>query len=219
MDLCLNISIKGFNIRLSLLLIILLDIVFLIYVLKNKEIFLLPSFDLLWLWGLFLFLFSANSLLILRGIGYGIWLLTLIFWCIVTSNFAKDYGESILRFVMLLYIISFLPAILFGLVQFFVPTFLFSKSFLYKTQFAMMLGKYYSIHRINGFNYEPSYYVTYLIPLLPLLWSWIKISNRNEKLFGMLFLIISSITIVLSTSRAGWIGLILFFIWVIAFEM
>ncbi len=219
MDLFFNFSFGGFSIRLSHLLIIILDLIFIINILIKKEIFLLPSFEILLLWGFLMFLFGANSLLILRGAGYGIWLLTLILWCIASSNFALYYSDSILKFVLFLYIISFLPSVVFGLLQFYVPTFMFSNSFLFKTQGALSFFKYYSIHRINGFNYEPSYYATYLVPLLPVLWSWIKTTLKIERVFGILFLIIGIITIFLSTSRMGWIGISLFFVWVIFVEL
>jgi O-antigen ligase len=220
MDMLLNFYILGFNFRFSHLLIILIDLIFVVFLLLKKEVYVnLPLF-FLWVFSLICFVFSFNSFLPLRGIGYAIWLFSLVVFCIAMANFFKEKNlENKKEVLVFIYLISFLPSITFGFLQWLIPSFTFTRTFYLKMQDALVVGSYYPLHRINGFNFEPSYFATYLIPLLPLFWSWIRVNKSNKRIMGILYLLISAVIIFLTTSRMGWIALGIFIILVLLIEV
>jgi len=218
-DLFLNVNILGFNVRLAQIFILILNVAFIVEIIIEKRFFILPTLGILWIWGWIMFLFSANSLLILRGAGYGLWLISLIVWVIYLSNRGYYFSGNERNQLIALYILSFFPSIVFGLLQWAYPSLLLSSSFPFKSQEYLTVFNYYHLHRINGFNYEPSYYATYLIVLPPVLWAWVKNEKSIKRVFGLLFLILSIVTLFLSTSRMGWLGVLGFFTITIVIEI
>lgn len=118
------------------------------------------------------------------------------FWLLVNSI----HSEKNLRFFLKVYIFSFLFVSFFALYQFVAPFFGFTP-YLANAFFAS------NIPRVNAFTYEPGCLATYLMPGLVLALFWRK--NNVYPLLSSIAIVILSTVIVLTTSRAGWVGLIL----------
>lgn len=111
--------------------------------------------------------------------------------------------EKDLQFVLKVYIFSFLFVSFFALYQFTAP-FFGHIPFLAKASFFVD-----NVRRVNAFTYEAGCLATYLIPGLVLALFWRK--NNIRSLLSNITICVLTTAIILSTSRAGWIGLILIF--------
>ncbi|MGC8771753.1 MAG: hypothetical protein ACP5Q5_10945 [Brevinematia bacterium] len=217
MDNWLNFILFGFNIRFSVLLMILFSGFTFFEILKNKD-FKFPLFmGGLLAFAVLNFIFSFNSVFILRSIGYSIWLFIFLGW-VFSVFYWVNRDKTILPFLILIYIFSFLPALILGWLQWVIPTLLLTDNFLWKTQTSL---NFFGIplQRANGWNFEPSYFATYLIVLPPVLYFWMRQSKSfKEKLVRFLFLTFSILVIFLSASRMGWLALLIFTIFIALFE-
>ncbi|MGC8770551.1 MAG: O-antigen ligase family protein [Brevinematia bacterium] len=218
MDNWLNFNILGFNLRFSVIVMTFTVIYFGFQMLKEKFF----NFPLIIFWliafGVLNFIFSFNSVFLIRSFFYSLWLFVFIGWIVIIFYYLKN-NPDVISLVLKIYIFSFLPAMFLGWLQWAIPSLLVRDDFLWKTQAGLdFLGV--NLQRANGWNYEPSYYATYLIVLPPILWSFIKLSsNIKSRLFYVAFFMFSLLIIFLSTSRMGWIGIFLFLIFVILFEI
>jgi hypothetical protein len=117
------------------------------------------------------------------------------------------YGQSnLVESLMRMYLLSYIGMALFGLFQFVVPFFGF-------VSIENMIIRQWIVHgkvaRINGFNYEPSYYATYLIMgwimLIELRVSKAKITEGRLWLWATYAV---TAALILSTSKTAWIFMI-----------
>ena len=209
MDIWLNISIGGFNVRFAILVMMIMLGWFVLERLRTFR-FPLPP----WIWYLLLIavwnaFVSPLSVFPLRSIAYAVWLLIFTGWVIALFVWSEE-DESLFPWMLFLFIVSFLPSLIVGWLQWAIPSLTINGSFPWKTQGELEVGRLF-IQRANGWNYEPSYYATYLITLPPLLWVWFRqAKNHLEKTLLALLFLFSITMVALSTSRMGWLALILF---------
>lgn len=171
----------------------------------HKKRFIVPvGFRYLLMWSFFIIAFIANIAFTQRSIIYALWLITnilLVFFMVNYFQKQKNVYE-----LLRVYIISFAIVALFGLYQFFAP-FLGLEPVLV-TQWWVQ-G---SLARINGFSYEPSYFSTYLLI------GWIMnfyfleegIYLLKKEIMQLIY-IIETLALILSSSRLGWIIMILIY--------
>jgi len=136
----------------------------------------------------------------------GVWSIGLIFVGLLVFTFAsllavvQLYGQSdMIEPLMKMYLASFVFVAAYGLLQFFLPLIGVTAPF---TQQWYIPGK---LARINGFSFEPSYFVTYMVL------GWItlvdlRISKAHivEGRFWKWASIILTVAMFCSTSKLGW---------------
>jgi O-Antigen ligase len=166
--------------------------------LVNRSIWPL-KFGYLLLWTLFILCFVPNTLLVSRNIAYALWLVfsVLMVLGITSCVDTPDKFKTVLRW----YIYSYGFSAAFGLSQFVLPLVGLHPFLVQQWWFPDTLA------RINGFTYEPSYYASYMIA------GWITIDYLRYKKFRIphieLCYWLVTIALVLSTSRMGWVVMLL----------
>lgn len=166
-DVLMNFNILGFNFRLVGLFVILFIMMGIFVVLRNRERVILPLWIILLLVVSVLnTLFVFNSILIIRGILYSLWLWLLVIFVMLSVNVRKLLNPEI---VVRIYTLSFVFHALFGIVQ--QVSFYGFGYILFATQPG----------RMSGFTYEPSYFATYLSASLPLVIMLSLLSDRADK--------------------------------------
>ncbi|NPV38347.1 MAG: O-antigen ligase family protein [Brevinematales bacterium] len=213
MDIFLVMNVAGFNVRLALLVMMVLEAFWMVSLVRSRRLFLISGMGWLVLLALLNTVFALNSSLPLRSFGYALWLWVFVVWVFVMVQvsagtvFFQEEKKTLFSRLFVVYMLSFLPALLVGWLQWIVPSLAWIREGLWRTQWTLPLFGEYSLYRVNGWNYEPSYYATYLVVLPPLLWVWFRQSKGHEKFFVFLYLILTVLMIGLSTSRMGWIAL------------
>lgn len=194
-DIALNIKISGFNLRLGLLAMViltaLLGTVIAKDILLKKQKLTLPLYLILLLVvAVINLLFVPNSVYIPRGLVYALTLLLFVFLISFSVN-TREYIS--LEKIVDIYVLSFLLHALLGAVQF-ILFYGFGINF-----FMMQLG------RINGLTYEPSYYVTYLVPgtILITLMALFLNEKRGRIIFYSLTASLVLLVLIFSTSKIG----------------
>ena len=203
-DIFLNVNLGGFNVRICYLLVFLFTFLYIFSFDDAGSIRFLGAGAFLG-WFFFLLLFSWNTPLLSRNIGYLAWLVFNCFTCYAIYKFTRRYHtEGIIR----LYILSFFILAIAGILQF---TF---------SQFGIhllvtMWWEFGSTARVNAFSYEPSYYASYLlIGFVFLYFSQRKRIFYFSGQFQVLVLSFLVAAIFLSTSRMG----ILFMVSILAYD-
>jgi O-antigen ligase len=194
-DIALNIKISGFNLRSGLLAMVILTVLLGTVIAKDillkKQKLTLPLYLILLLVvAVINLLFVPNSVYIPRGLVYA---LTLLLFVLLIS-FSVNTREYIsLEKIVDIYVFSFLLHALLGAVQF-ILFYGFGINF-----FMPQLG------RINGLTYEPSYYVTYLIPgaILTTLMALFLNEKRGRIILYSLTAFLILLVLILSTSKLG----------------
>ena len=207
-DLTCLVNIKGFSLRISLIIIIfIISFSFILFIISRRKMLQLPPGIIpLIAWMLFLLLFIPNAPFIMRSLGY--WFFCLLFILFLISSVNIPLLD--VKIINTLYLISFILTALFGCIQFFgtlaglnIP---FIRQWVFETA--------NKIPRINGFSYEPSYYATYLIPSLPLACFFLQ--NKGKiRILGITGCIIIFTAIILSTSRMGIFAACLYLLFII----
>ncbi|EDM23175.1 O-antigen ligase family protein [Caminibacter mediatlanticus] len=189
-DIFLNINLGGFHLRIVYIIEFLLFSLFL-YNLKHSYFkFRIINWQLLLIWILFLVIFIPNTNFLIRNIGYVFWLfLSIIMIALLGTLINKKNFFKIFDY----YVLSFYIVAIFGFVQFILGLFGIS---LLTTQW-WIYGK---LPRINGFNYEPSYFGTYLLIGWSLLFYLIAKDRIFKKRYYKKFLFIT-LVMILSSSR------------------
>jgi hypothetical protein len=194
-DIALNIKISGFNLRLGLLAMViltaLLGTVIAKDILLKKQKLTLPLYLILLLVvAVINLLFVPNSVYITRGLVYALTLLLFVFLISFSVN-TREYIS--LEKIVDIYVFSFLLHALLGAMQF-ILFYVFGINF-----FMMQLG------RINGLTYEPSYYVTYLVPgtILIMLMALFLNEKRGRIIFYSLTASLMLLVLIFSTSKLG----------------
>ncbi len=208
MDLFLSFNVYGFNIRIALILMIVFILIQAREIFFYKDLKISTIFFWLFLFAILNTIFAFFSYFKLRSLGYAVWLWIYVLWVFFLFQFGRK-EKNFLSTILYLYLFSFIPAMIFGWMQWIFPSLSIIEKFPFKTQGEVEIIKNVFIHRINGWNYEPSYFATYIIVIFPILLFMFKNSKIIEKTFVFMFFLFSSLIIILSTSRMGWIAFIL----------
>jgi hypothetical protein len=155
-DIFLTINLQGFTLRFSQLVFSLAILLWLFIKVQNKMFLVRLPFGstLLILFFVINTIFITATDLLLRSIGYDLYLAYMILFIFVLSDFyTKD--ELVTKLIKFYYF-SFGCIALFGLIQFVFGFFEFADLLL--QQRLSFLG----LPRINGFSFEPSFYATYM---------------------------------------------------------
>ena len=194
-DIALNIKISGFNLRLGFLAMVILTVLLGTVIakdilLKRQKLTLPLYLILLLVVAVINLLFVPNSVYIPRGLVYALTLLLFVFLISFSVN-TREYIS--LEKIVDIYVFSFLLHALLGAVQF-ILFYGFGINF-----FMMQLG------RINGLTYEPSYYVTYLVPgtILITLMALFLNEKRGRIIFYSLTASLMLLILIFSTSKLG----------------
>lgn len=196
-DIFLVLDVFGFTVRLGLVLLVIpISYVFL-RLIVNRKFYMPIGFIPLVIWTFFILLFIPNTNFLIRNIGYAGWLI--LYCCLIFTAVQIFNKKSDLKFLMTVYLVSFLFVSAFGVLQFSLGILGFEPP---------LVRQWWpnGIPRINGFSFEPSYYSTYLIT------GWVfssylfikKVTLINKKIV-MLTFIFSTIALILSSSRMGYI--------------
>ena len=195
-DLFLVFNVGGFALRFPQLITILLAIGWVCAIIK-KGVIKIPLGGLyLLLWAFVIVATIPNTTFLTRSLGYAFWLalnIVLIFAVVYFVN-TENKAQTLFKW----YLYSFVVLSIFGIIQFILP--IVGLPAPYITQWWTD-----GIPRVNGFSYEPSYYATYLIT------GWVMMFylmfDGKSTLFTrrkiMIFLSITTLALVLSSSRMG----------------
>jgi hypothetical protein len=191
-----SIILLGFNLRVMYVFIFMGAVLSLIYWIKEKKFFWPEGFIFLGAWALLIFLFIPNTPLIIRNVGYAVWLAINISFIFISITLINSGN---IKTVMRLYILSFFAMAVFGIVQYITP----------QIGLPPVGIRQWWIHpflpRINGFSYEPSYYATYLLFGLPMT---ILLLSKGEtaglkKWFMFAIISVEVVALMLCSSRIG----------------
>lgn len=196
-DLFLDIHIGGFTVRLTqAAMIAFMGLTLMGSLLRGKAT--LPlGFKPLLLWTLFLILFIPNTTYILRNILYTFWLFFSILGIYTVVQFINSVDR--LRLALRIYVASFVFVASFGLIQ-------WAVGFLGISLLTMQWYFPGRMARINGFCYEPSFFVFYLIQGFILV-AYLREKRStlfSKKAFSLCHYAILT-AIILSTARSGWL--------------
>lgn len=204
-DIFLNITLGGFSLRVSQVLLIFIIIYALFLIIYRRRVNVpLGMFSLIY-WALFVVVFTPNTTYFIGSLLYSLWFLVFILMIFSTVQIFHEIDQVL--FLVKVYILSFLFVSSFGLIQFLIGLIGIEPPLVVQY---LGIGK---IPRINAFSYEPSYFSTYMII------GWVLVfylKERNCKLIDKKILNItfytSMFSLVLSSSRMGWIIMILWFL-------
>lgn len=192
-DIFLNLNINGFNIRLFYFIEFLLIMIFVYKIIRNVVILPFLGIKTLMIWFSFIIIFIPNTNFILRNIGYALWLFFSILLVLLMVNIVKSM--QLFYKIFNAFIFSFFIISCFGIIQFVAG--LIGIDLLVSQWWA-----YGRLPRINGFNYEPSYYATYTIIGWSILLYFYYHGFIKQKKYKLYFYVIT-ISILLSSSRMG----------------
>lgn len=192
-DIFLNIRVGGFSIRFFYFLEFILFLIFIHKFMTNEiRTIKLVGYQFLIIWFFILLIFVPNTTILLRSIGYVVWLFLLILLVGLLSTLISTKKQFYKIFEY--YIISFYYIALFGLFQFVLG--------LLGIDILVVQRWFPHLIRINGFSYEPSYYASYLIIGWSLLFYLINNNKKYKQRYRKIFFLIT-LSIVLSSSRMG----------------
>jgi hypothetical protein len=208
-DIFLTIEISGATIRLSYILFFALFILWIIYIFITKN-YSIPV-DRTYL-PLFFFCFisvisSLNSLFPLKSLIYSLWTLFYSLTIVFLIWFSRNNKLDNLDWMLKVYFYSFLVISIFGFYQILLP-FLIGD----KTPFVEQWWQRYTLARINVFSFEPSYFATYML-MGCFIWFILWIRRSDFINYKGIVLALTGIIIFLSSSRIGWIGIILIIVY------
>lgn len=202
-DVFFKISLFGFNLRFAQILIFFLLALSPIYFIYRKEIRLNGALIFLLAWMLLQLLFLQNSIYLIRGVFYWIWLLSFVILLIFGFQIGREMTKREFDFFFKAYLATFGLIALFGLFQSLVPLLGLAERGPFQTQTWLQLPFIgISLPRINGFNYEPSYFVTYLLPAVPMIFYFV-LQSKSLKWFWRGFFLFVAGMMFFSTARTG----------------
>lgn len=201
-DLFLIIKAGGFNVRFAQLVLIPLILFFFAIAIKNKKLIIPIGSNWLLLWTLIICITIPNTNFLARNIGYALWLIFNVCTIFVAVNLFTSYKN--LKTLARIYIFSFFIVSAFGIFQFFSP-------FLGLPPFLIQQWWFSNLPRINAFSYEPSYLASYLIMGWILLMSLLSTKTYFFKQrLQIVILVTISLALLLSSSRMGYLIMILY---------
>ena len=203
-DIFLSVEMFGYTFRICQLLIVILMFISMINIIKSRKIKTPLAITFLIIWAAFVLLGTFNTIIPSFNFAYHLWL---IFNILILYGFTNYFGEKYnLKLIIKLYLLSFIIVSIFGIIQFLLPFIGINPPLVQQWWIPGQLI------RANGFSYEPSYYATYLLigwVMFRILFKFNK-SFIEDKKFIIIGLIVTTIAIILSTSRIGIIMLVLF---------
>lgn len=204
-DIFLTIEISGATVRFSYILFFILFILWIIYIFITKK-YDVPV-DKTYL-PLILFCFisclsSLNSTFPVKSLIYVLWTIFYALTIVFIMWFSRNNRLKNLDWMLKVYFYSYLAVSIFGFYQILLP-FIIGE----KTPLVMQWWQEYSLARINAFSYEPSYFATYML-MGCFIWFILWIRRSDFINYKGITLIAIGIIIFLSSSRIGWIGIIL----------
>ena len=197
-DVFLVLDIGGFTLRIHQLLLALAVFSALQLTYEQQPVRLPVAIGWLMLWVVFILAFIPNTVYLARSAGYGFWLVldVLIILATVQLFGNRKWLNTLLR----AYLGVFVFVGGFGLLQLFLGVAHLPAPFVKQ----WLIGGIWP--RINGFSYEPSYFSTYM--LMGWVFSGWLVEKRTFVLGPVLTracFIVSTLALILSTSRVGWI--------------
>ena len=200
-DIFANFKIFGYSFRFFYFIELLIALM-LIYRMYNNNKYILKTFPghtYFLIWILFIFYFIPNTTVLMRNVGYFIWLLLSYILLLIFVNLI-DNVDKYLKYLKL-YLYSYFFMAIFGVVQFIAGLFGISL----KTAQWWIPG---ILPRINGLNYEPSYYGTYLSGGEAFLY-WLTFIEKKEIIpFQKFITLFILFVMVLSTSRLAIVAIL-----------
>jgi len=208
-DIFLTIELSGATIRFSYILFFVIFILWIIYFAfkRNLRIPMDRSYIPLLLFCFISVLSSINSLFPLKSLIYSLWTIFSAFTIVFMVWFAKSDRGRNLDWLLKIYFYSYFVIAIFGLYQILLP-FIIGEN----TPLVEQWWNRYTLARINGLSFEPSYFATYMLMGC---FIWFIMWLRNNDFIRYRGIIVTTIGLVifLSSSRVGWIGLILVIIY------
>lgn len=199
MDTVLNLNVAGFSLRLVLVFFVCSIFLFLFrvaFVNRGKIFAVVHGGVFLVLWLCVLALFSVNSPLLSRNLFYFLWLLLSVAYVVSLSEWVRT--ETVFRIVFRVYLTSVVAMAVLGIAQFVLGLF---GIYVFVTQTWMQ-----HLVRVSAFSYEPAYYATYLIGAWVALLVLFVFKEKHSFKFPVFFsLVLVTVALVLSGSRAGWL--------------
>jgi len=204
-DIFLTIEISGATVRFSYILFFVLFILWLVYIFITKQ-YDVPV-DRAYL-PLILFCFisclsSLNSAFPIKSLIYTLWTIFYALTIVFIIWFSRNNKLKNLNWMLKVYFYSYLAISVFGFYQILLP-FIIGKN----TPLVMQWWQEYLLARINAFSYEPSYFATYML-IGCFIWFILWIRRSDFINYKGITVIAIGIIIFLSSSRIGWIGIIL----------
>jgi len=204
-DIFLTIEMSGATVRLSYILFSILFILWITYIFITKN-YSLPV-DRTYL-PLFFFCFisvisSLNSLFPIKSLMYSLWTLFYAVTIVFLIWFSRSNRLVNLDWILKVYFYSFLVISILGFYQILLP-FLIGD----KTPFVEQWWQRYTLARINVFSFEPSFFATYMIMGF-FIWFILWIRKSEFINYKGISVVATGLIIFLSSSRIGWIGIIL----------
>lgn len=186
----------GFNFRLSQLLMM-LSFVLLLPSMARNGVAGFPGISWICGWVVWCFITLPFSLFPTRSVGYLFWLMTNVLSIFLLTQLFRTPGD--VQKLLKAYLASFVALALFGVAQFALGV----------LGIGVLTTQWWIegvLPRVNGLSYEPSYYATYLLP------GWVTVAYLLEKgttllsrRFLLLVLASTTVALMLSTSRMGWL--------------
>lgn len=201
-DIVLVFDVAGFTVRISQIFMLIVMVSFVIEVMRKGKFPIPVGYSWLCLCVILNTLFIFNSKSFGNAVGYAVWFIFDVFEIIVILYYFRrtETLESVTR----KYVNCFTIMAVVGLVQWGLQ---FLGIYFYVTQQNAM-------HRCNGFSYEPSYYSTYLLMGWCICAYLLENSNYSAlpKRKLIIYTIIITLALILSTSRMGWIMMVVYII-------
>lgn len=202
-DIFMQIKVGGFSLRFTQFIIMLLMFLGTLHTLSKGKNIIPLGFGSLLLWACCIFAFVPHTTFLPRSILYALWLL----FCIMSVYIFVQliHSEKRLETIMRWYIYSFTFVSAFGLLQ-------FAAGLLGKNLLTMQWYIPGRFPRINGFSYEPSFFAIYMVQgfILTAYLREKKTRIMPRRIINLCYLTIA-FSLLVSTSRAGWIICYLWF--------
>jgi hypothetical protein len=208
-DIFLTIELSGATIRLSYILFSVIFILWIVYFVVNREARIPADRSYI---PLFIFCFisvlsSLNSEFPLKSLIYSLWTIFSAAIIVFLIWFARKNGTRNLEWLLKIYFYSYFVIAILGLYQILLP-FIIGE----KTPLVEQWWQRYTLARINVFSYEPSFFATYMI-MGCTMWFIMWIRNNDFVKYRGIIVTVIGLTIFLSSSRIGWIGIIVIVIY------
>jgi hypothetical protein len=208
-DIFLTIELSGATIRLSYILFSVIFVLWITYLAANREIR-IPvdrSYIPLLLFCFISVLSSLNSEFPLKSLIYSLWTIFSAVTIVFLVWFARKSVTRNLEWLLKIYFYSYFVIAILGLYQILLP-FIIGE----KTPLVEQWWQRYTLARINVFSYEPSFFATYML-MGCTMWFIMWIRNNDFVKYRGIIVTIIGLIIFLSSSRVGWIGIIVIVIY------
>lgn len=204
-DIFLTIELSGATVRFSYIIFFALFILWIVFILFTKNYF-IPA-DRTYI-PLFLFCFvslisSLNSDFPLKSLIYSLWTIFSALTIVFLLWFSQNDGLNNLNWLFKVYFYSYFAVAIFGYYQFLLPFIIGDK-----TPLVRQWWVHDKLARINAFSFEPSYFATYML-MGCFIWFILWIRKNDIVNYKAVILAVIALIIFLSSSRIGWIGLLL----------